>query len=113
MVMSSLHGRLWVSSSCRVPPLQQQERDRVDVPTLCQAEPHCSPRDGRPGQVFQCCLRKTVLTSTITKLLVINKRRILLPSVLRTQRTELHRIRDVLHHQSPGVLAEEVVLQHS
>lgn len=57
--------------------------------------------------------KETVLTSMIIKLLVINKRRILLPSVLGTQKTELHRIRDVLHYQSPGVLAEEVVPQHS
>lgn len=47
------------------------------------------------------------------KLLVINKRRILLPSVLGTQRTELHSMRDALHHQSPGLLSEDVVLQQS
>lgn len=59
------------------------------------------------------CQRKTVLTSIIMKLLVINKRRILLPSVLGTQRTELHSMRDALHHQSAGLLTEDVVLQQS
>lgn len=59
------------------------------------------------------CLRKTVLTSTIMKLLVINKRRILLPSVRGTQRTELHSMRDALQNQSPGLLTEDVVLQQS
>lgn len=66
-------------------------------------------RAGVPG----VCPRKTVLTSTIMKLLVINKRRILLPSVLGTQRTELHSMRDALPHQSPGLLTEDVVLQQS
>lgn len=100
-------GRLCVSSSCRVPALQLQEGERTDVPwalpTLCQAEPHRTAQEmtARAG-VPVVCLRKTILTSTIMKLLVINKRRILLPSVLGTQRTDLHRIEGVPSpHQQP------------
>lgn len=99
-------GRFWVSSSCRGGPLQQQEGDRVDVPRA-QQHKHSHTTAQEMAGVPVICPRKTVLTSPIIKLLVINKRRILLPSVLGTQRTELHRMRDALHHQSPGVLAEE------
>lgn len=42
-------GRVWVSSLCRVPALQQQEGDKVNVPralpTLCQAEPHSTAQE--------------------------------------------------------------------
>lgn len=55
------------------------------------------------------CLSRMVLTSKI--IIIINKRTILLPSVLGTQLTELHRTGGPLHHWSPRVLAEDAELQ--
>lgn len=55
-----------------------------------------SPRDSADLVI---CLSKTVLTS---KIVIINKRTILLPSVLGTERTELQGPRGALHHWSPG-----------